>query len=89
MTTVTVDAPEVELGIEPPGFDDDDPLEPYISVFTSIIEPDETRRIASATLPPDADDETIADVLVRSAIGAAMTRSPTLYEAVLVRMRSV
>lgn len=79
--------PDVGLELEPPGLDDDEPTQPLMAVWVMVMETDETRRSATTYLPPDADDATMADAMVRCMLGAALTRSPGLLVAVRDRMR--
>lgn len=77
----------VDTEIEPPGLDDDEDEGPdRLGVHCGLIEADDTRRAAIVHLPPDADDETVADAMIAAMRGAAALRGPQLLEALRRRL---
>lgn len=84
--------PDVQLSLEPPGLDtedDDEPPEPTLRLWVSLIEGDDTARTGASLfmLPEDVNGTDLADGLVRALLGVARQRGPELLAAVLERMR--
>lgn len=77
----------IETELEPPltPLDDEDD-EPTFTIAVVLREADGTGKSAYIAMPPDADNEQIADQLIQATIAAAGLRSPALAEAVRNRL---
>lgn len=74
---------DVLAGIEPPGLapDEDDEGRPSTGAYVAINEVDDTHRTAFMSADGEADDDALADILCRAALGAAQMRGPGTVRA--------
>lgn len=78
----------IETEIEPPDLDEDEEGgDPYTTVHVAIVESDGTRRAGYGGSPGNADDDTVAAVIVDAVRAVAASRGPGLVAALDRRLR--